>query len=548
MRKITPIFSILVVLIFTISLSAQQKYERKSISYIDALWLASPQAKSLNVKQVDYILATIKETFEMPRFDYNPLPENLLREFIKSARQDKSLTVDEIARLMEAHLIPAIVEILQGAMPERAGELVSEAQKQSFMATKAKEIGITLEEIEKVMNSAYIYLPVMTGYEVTKSKDSDKFTIKIEGGIIWFHIDTGGDKPKVELKVANTTTSQGFGSKEFAYTSAVDNFARNLQVATRDIEEFKLGAAIDEVQGKYVTFGMGKKEGVFIDDCYWVGEYMMKGGERKFVKTGWVRVGEVGDNKRDPIARSTAWAVKKGDWAPGMMLIEHPRLNIDIAFKIIMCQMNISKGTLPLYEGDLTVKDEYDGFAPGCDISAQMNIGSLMNSGQTFFIIGGTFAFANLEFESNTLTDMKTSIPFTWGIHGGLMKKAYFGQLAFVGEAEVGALFFSVQQKFWAGEDYDYTIKNSSIGFQAGLGLEYAHSPDLNFGLRAGYRFYSVADVWDVDGSEYNPDDYTDYNFPKVDHSGLTISLYLHYTPPALPFDPIALLRGAAGE
>ena len=36
--------------------------------------------------------------------------------------------------------------------------------------------------------------------------------------------------------------------------------------------------------------------------------------------------------------------------------------------------------------------------------------------------------------------------------------------------------------------------------------------------------------------------------FPDVNHSGPTFGVYLHWTPPSLPFDPVSMIQGAMGR
>lgn len=140
------------------------------------------------------------------------------------------------------------------------------------MATKAKELGYTVDEIEKVMNSAYIYIPYLTEFTEKKEKNSANITLK--GGIIWFQVVMKDNKPTVKLRVKKSTKSSGFGSEKFALQSAAMNFARNLLVATQSMPEFRLSSTIAEVEGKNITFSLGKKEGIKIDNCFFVGEWM----------------------------------------------------------------------------------------------------------------------------------------------------------------------------------------------------------------------------------------------------------------------------------
>jgi hypothetical protein len=533
---------------------AQDKYERKSISYIDALWLATPEARKVKPEQVSYMLDAIQERIEMPRFDYNPLPELLIKEFVDAANARQSLTIDELARLMEQKLTPRIVNLLDEYVNLRAGELVSAEKQAGFLATKAKELGITLDEIEKVMNSAYIYLPVLTGLKREDAQQKDRYIYTINGGIIWYHIDMSSGQPRVRLRVAQSTMSKGLGSDRFAYESAVDNFARNLEVATKSIAEFKLSTPIAEVDGGNITFPLGLKEGIKLDETFMVGEWVYGAGSDPTFRTdGWVKVGKVGDNTRSDVNCSSAWAIKKGSWARGMSVVEHPRLPIDIAIIPGAGHLSVSQGRIPILIGsDMYITEDYDTYAPGVDLDAHYNLAPLTGVRQSFFLIGGSFAWpATLEFESSMLTMLSSTPPFIWGLHCGYLKKFYFGQLALTSDARIGMKFFTVEQTFkYIWDEYKYTIKNNSLGVQFGLGVDWAATPDFNIGVQTAYKAYTVSDAWTLtidpflDGAILTWDD----SFPEINHSGLFFGLYMHYTPPALSFDPISLIRGALGE
>ncbi|MCF7810027.1 hypothetical protein K9N50_03465 [bacterium] len=528
----------------------QDKYERKSISYINALWLASPSARKLSNDQVSTLLKSVKGQIEMERFDYNPLPQSLISDFVKSANAKDSLSVNQIADLMQKKLTPAILAMLKEYQSIRGEELLSEDKKQTFLATKAKESGVTLEEIEKVMNAAYIYLPVLTGYQKKKDKDTGKITYSINGGIIWFHVSTAGAEPKVVLKVSNTTFSKGYGRDDFAWESAVMNFARNLKVATQDIPEFKLAATIAEVENGTVGFKMGTKEGIHVDDCFFVGEWVeYPGGDMQFDRSGWVRIGKVGDNKNDKIALSTAWAVKKDNWVPGMVVVEHPRLGIDIAVKPMVYKLEVTSGTILMLVGeDIRIVEDYNEYAPGLDLDAHYNLGALTGVSQLFFLVGGNFAFPpDLQIQTTTFTSLTSTPPFVWGIHAGMMKKHYFGRTAVSLAVKGGIRSFTVKQDLSMGStDIEYTISNQSFGVQFDLGFEYAASPDFHIGFIGGYRLFPDMQVWDV---SVNQSGFTmadvDDRFPDVNHVGPCFGVYMHFTPPSLPFDPASMIKGA---
>ena len=121
----------------------------------------------------------------------------------------------------------------------------------------------------------------------------------------------------------------------------------NLQVRTREIDMFKLQSPIAEFVKRTIRFPLGKAEGIKMDEPFFVGEWMeLNDGKIRFEKSGFVRVGTVSDNRTSTGQLSSAWVIKKGDWVRGMMIIEHPRLGIDIAVKPRWFNMNIKEGSI----------------------------------------------------------------------------------------------------------------------------------------------------------------------------------------------------------
>jgi len=339
----------------------------------------------------------------------------------------------------------------------------------------------------------------------------------------------------------------GFGSDKCAYQSAVRNYVRNLQTATRDIKEFKLGAAISEVMDNgHIKFKLGMKEGIVMDDCYLVGEWEMDvNGNVEFVESGWVRVGSIIDNRKDRIALSSAWPIKSGSWAPGMFIVEHPRLNIDVAVKTGLFQTKITGGELPDSDPILKTNDVSD-FAFGADIDFHVNLAPMINLSQTFFVLGGHVSMLSStpEFrDSNEDPTDKATNPFIFGFHGGLMKKIYMGQLALTVEAKAGIKMLSFTQpgKDTFGDDVDYNYSISSITTQLGLGLDWAATPDINVGFMGGYCIAPESDEWTIEEDDNELSYTVNEQDIKVNHSGVAIMLYIHYTPMSLPFDPVDL-------
>lgn len=530
-------FLLIAVLTFNLALGQNDEYSRKSVTFLDAVILASPEARDLSFNQIAYIGKTVKQRVQLPRFDFNPLPENspLTHEFIREVNSHGALSVDEIAEILNRTFVPQIVEIMDEYAEQRASELVDEATKMSFIATKAKDLGITAENLEQVFNSGFIYLPYMNGYSrtVDSEKEDDKtkytVTVSIGGGIFWFKIAYMDGKTSVKPVVKNESTSIGFATKydyadaeENAFEAAVQNYARNLENATKEYDEFKLTTQVAEVVGTKLGFRMGKKEGLRIDDRFIVGEYVESSdGEMKFKKDGFIRIGQIADNRKNSSELSHGYGVIVGDWAPGMSLVEYPRLNLDIY---------ILMGTLPLS----TESSSYD-VEGGGGIGAEIayNIGGITQTPHWYFDLGAMIGGASMSYLGDDIFDSVTRFL----VSGSVMKRMQWRRLDAYGQ-----LGFAHQQTwgYWENSIGDtYTDRNANNGLLVGLGLNYTLSINLTAGIR--YSLYTgESDEW----TRYNADneEVGSISGPALRYSGSGIAFQIIYAPPSLAFDPASAL------
>lgn len=393
---------ILILVIATTALMAQtDEYTRKSITFLDAIILASPSARDMSVRQIDYTADVVKRQVQLERFDFNPIPASsgLMTDFITQVNNADELDMDAISDMLDRTFVAEIVKIIDENAEQRASELVDETARMSFVATKAKDLGITAENLEQVFNSGYIYLPFINGFsEELEAKEEDDVmkyhaSTTISGGILWFKIDYRNGQTSVKPLLKEETRSSGVAAKKDAkesewnsFKAAADNYARNLEVATKDIEDFKLKTQIMEVTGTNIGFNMGRKEGIHIDDRFIVGEMMMNAdGELVFKKDGFARVKAVGNNIVNPGEFSYGYGVIVGDWAPGMSLVEYPTLGIDLYGML---------GVLPL-STDESGFELSSAIAIGIDLA--YNIGELVGTPHWYITAGAALGTAELD-------------------------------------------------------------------------------------------------------------------------------------------------------
>jgi hypothetical protein len=202
------VIALILPFIFTLTMGQELKYERKSISYADVLLVSNPEIK-IEGKQASYLIKKLREYIEMPRFDYNPIPEELVADF-KSELESRgsSISLDEIVELLKEKFVPKIIEILDIEKEIRAQGLLTEAQRNSFIATKAKSLGITAEQAMKIMNSAFIYVPVISKYNTYISGQT--YVVELSAGVVWYRVVYSEDGTS-DLKLTVKKETRGIG-------------------------------------------------------------------------------------------------------------------------------------------------------------------------------------------------------------------------------------------------------------------------------------------------------------------------------------------------
>ena len=559
------------------------RYERKSISYIPAIYIPRSEAYEMRNSEIKFLIKTVKEYIEMPRFDYNELPEGITDEFVRKARKRGGVTPDEMQELLNETVVPVIMDILNTQKEIRARDLVTEEQKQQFITTKAQSYGITAQQLETVLNSAYLYIPYVDWVDFDEEKGMITFTIK--GGLLWYHIVPDVENPRVEPLMKRETTSFGKGQDdqrypfkgellegdEFALYTAVDNFARNLQVATQSIPDFQLAGLVQYAEKNSVEFDLGKREGIKVDDGFYIKEqFESKFGEVDARKVGFVRTIGVGNNKKDATAVSIAAPITGNNFTRGMALLEHPRLPIDVSLRIRLLNFNLQRNTdsvyveLPFTSIDVLsarFPENYSGGIPALDLEAAYHIGRHFDIPMLLFIAGATAGIVPVEAQVRSFEDeywkWDSVYPTLFQFRFGITKKYFWRRYGLQIGGDVGLSAMSATDKIWLPviedgnwkiEDYNISLSNRTVGASVFTGFEYFITPDFTTGITAGFQGYPESAAWsfDIANDSYDITSYGE-DRPTYSINGGFMSIYIQYRPPSLPFDPLNMIRAMVG-
>jgi hypothetical protein len=550
----------------TFAQDTQVRYMRKSISFVDALL---PLGKvEMSLTQKEFLLAEIHREIAMPRFDYNPLPPSLTQGFQDTLREMGGRDLDAVSEAMNRTLVPEILRILDYEKELRASGLVSEVERHSFIVDKAKETGITESDLWAVMNSAYIYLPVLYRAEIEINHRDNSASVDLEGAILWYRVvvtDSGSTVTQLAQKSAKgyawSRLDGSYGKRgrnldgaRYAFTAAAETFARNLRVATQQIPDFQLSNPLTQTGSGWVEFSLGRVEGVDLDDKFVVAEYdQLADGSLKQHRLGMVRVTRVGKSN-DGSSDTRARTIIGSGYQPGMMAIEHPRLPIDISFRLVLLPISVSTGVVNLSQSgstsdyDLYFDQSVENRIYAGQLWFNYNLAQTTHLPQFFVSIYGELGGGQLTGGQAFGASLPAGV--YWGLGGGLAKKFYLNRLHLGLEATLSYAQYQIEgQSEFGGGMVDWKWRIDNLGATLNGNLEIALGYDLNLGGGVCYRAFADTDGWEDPRRATQPAGGQNPNgLPKLTFSGWGTQVYLTWSLPTLAADPIKIARGIFGR
>lgn len=560
---------VIVFFFLTINVFAQQgKYVRKSVSSLKSVWIKPGALENVNNVQMDIFNNFMKFYVEVPRFDFNVLPQNQIDEFLRQANALSDVNTEKLSEVMENTVVQDILKILNDpeVKENRGDKLKSEADLQTFAATKAKSLGLTTEQLETLMNSAYIYLPYVTKF--ASERDGSNLKLKIEGGIIWWQVVVKSDgevriekvldattsgENEIDLEAKNILTGKKRNYDEYSFGDftvkttpemyvqgdAMLTFAKNLGVKTKELDDFKLQAQIAEKIGNNYSFNLGLSEGVHLDDGFFLIELTEdENGNEKKVDMGFIRITNTGKNIDDPLALSSAIQMYGEEGGVGSLVMEYPRLGMDIRARFgLKTGMNIPAeytnipGFYQILKSDATS-------AMMMDVDFSYNLAPIINSSQTFLDIGFSIGLPLAKYSTEAVSDGVVAL--VWDIGLGASKKFWRGRT----NVPV-AIMFNFQSFSMGSEDIQYNI--SSFGFSLTSGVEYMLKADivLNVGLEMNLTTKPGRVSLTYDGEEIysitDPDAVAEL-YPDLYLGGWTFKIGIDYALRQLPFNIFGFL------
>ncbi|MEA2030051.1 MAG: hypothetical protein U9N55_00430 [candidate division Zixibacteria bacterium] len=510
------------------------KSQRRSISYIDLL-VKSNTKYNISSTNKRYYLSQVEKAVKQSRFDLNVLPEKYIQQF-KSEAASKNLTLEKMDEQLKSTIVPHLLRVLDYYKKSRA---LPEVERERFIVVKAKEEGITADDLARVMNSAYIYMPFVESYEV--KGDSSFKQVKLKGGVAWYHLVFEKNQPVVKFvgrdiaKFGSTASmkdtldkKQRVSPLECAFREATRGLCKNLTV--RVAERFPLQIPLEEIDGRWASFRLGKSEGIHIDDKYRVVQYFEdENGKLEEGRVGHLMVARVADNSNDKTKMSRGKGII-GGYETGMMALEHPRIGVDLTIGAALIPLKID--SMIVSTEYLSIDKDYSDGAYVGQASLQYNLAKTTGISQLFFNLQGSFGVASIDGKILG-EDLPTATVL--GYSAGISKKFYLSRL--VVKLDASGIWQRISMKKTIDEvEYQYLIEN--FGARVGGGIEFVLGIDLNIGVSGYYRYMENNSFVDLKVDGEIPTWWSDKPYEDkitFDQEGFEGQVYVAYSLPSLP-------------
>jgi hypothetical protein len=579
------IYCALLVVFIVISVSSQT-YKKKTVSYVDKVLV--PAQFHLSMEQTDFIKRAVARNIDFERFNYAPLPENVVASFRAEASSLTKFTPDDVKPVLDRTLAPQLLHILDVNKELLSKQNLSEVERNTFLATKAKAAGLSANQLEAILNSGYFYIPFVGNYVHTVKKDvreekDDKgkvtkkvpfthYTHELELGLLWYKLNVDASN---NVSVAFIGRALGWKSGSMsrsaekddekkddadgkAFEEVVDVSSKNIGLETKRMDAFKLTGGVTETSATGLRLSLGTREGVGLDDTYWIEEMEeTESGQIIRTKRGFVKIRDVGDNKRDESATSYSQVITGTNYSAGLEATELPLLGMNALFSFTMFPAKISayntrSVTLPpislddsKYNFGVKVYSESKS-AVGGMFALQTSLAHATKISELWFHIGVNVGVTTIDGKfyvpasGGTTDSLDIGASLTGSINAGLVKKFYFRRYGLVLQADVK---YSLLRMSAGGKDptdnsdITYKLTNGALGFDARAGLETYITPTFSIGIAAEYDIYGVVNSYTAVVSDKSNNDITkktDAPGPDLNYGGVGYYVWINYSIPSL--------------
>jgi hypothetical protein len=539
------------------------KFDRKSVTIV-------PLSLNNNYDQLSNMIEISQHMNASSRFDFNYLSKSELenaqslfsRVSFDKIYPNNSSNFNVLENIIrDSKILDAVIESA-GNIDSISARVKRSQKRITTTATESMKISRpTVAEMIKLINGAFIGIPVL--FESVVNNGNGVAT----GCYYWFRLDVSNVKtwdPTTNLPAVNEIVLTQYDSFSDNYSvqpydknnltsillnsvsdetsaelampldiRAARKFTRKALDKILNKDEFKVRGTIQDVSNG-IRFDLGKREGIYLDQGYKVYELRLNNNNKtESHYVGFARVNKVADNRVKIDALSDLYPII-GSYDAGYTVASHDQL-FDVSVKPSFKTVKVPKefGSVLAMYLDKDISQTF-----GIDGEIKYNIAPLIGATQLFIGAEVGLGFSGSKVLTDNIDGLTVSPPMCLDIYGFLQKKIWFFRTALTFQIEAGYSSFGISGKY---NDNDWGVSTGSFGFGGSVGLQYAISPDINFGITAGYRevlkpvslHVVYADQNKIDYKKTdNPYIWSMSNLDNFDLSGVELTIEVSYSIP----------------
>ena len=426
---------------------------------------------------------------------------------------------DSFRRKLENYLNSDVKNVfgnlLDASVEQRYSEL-SEKEQETFMVTKAKELGLSADFVKKLLNSSYIFAahvsPIGGSGKVVRSKHKSavtglpyysfdveiELTVNVVFMIYHYNFETKlfehyGDIVGHPGSISGSTDTafqiiptpaQVMAVFNDVFRTAIKAASINANYQLKQDDNFAIFMPVKNTDGKKIESEFGVMEDIRIDHPFSIFETV----DGKTRRKGFARARKVALNCKD-CAEPTIIKVTNGNAEEGDQLREYPWTGLYFNLGL---------------ENNVASVDGTDGvedigvifFGPGLHLGADVDLGYVLNRSALSEFYFRAFLDLNFGFTSKDDEESKhLSELLTWFGGGvGIAKRFYTGSGGFFFAPAIDAAYHGTLNDNWDFQRFTLTPQ---------IQLGFSSTPSFDFIIKAGWNigFLTKAEYLEEDVS-----------------------------------------------
>ena len=532
------------------------KYQRKSIASIDQVVVLSDEYDLIDPMDVKRIW---EPYIALSRFDRNILPDSLSKLFLEAISVSANHTVESLGNLVNVIYATEIQALLVDPVIQKARiEQFKNKHTYTFESGKGNSYSVTASDLEVLFSSAFFYIPYIRNVRFNKQfytkkiddkkKKMKQLSLGIDAGVIWYQIKILPDQT-VKVEYVDTLKSSSYQSQdegiyyeddvmiENLLSGCLTHIGEDFAYNTKQLSAFKLRGRIESANNNSLFLDLSEREGVSLDDYFWIMEDYQVSEGYKSKKIGLSFVSRfVNDQGKLPLSKATQIFGKKhhlGSWVK-----ESPRYGLSLTLNLgYFDGFYIDARDAELLLGSFFTNNVTSALGLDASFSYLLSKSIIkLPVSQLFFDVNAGLAPVNIDY-GTLINRVDFSSKFIGGINVGFRKLFWYHQLAFQPFIYIGNHTFQISKEmnfsFSEDDDSDEPVfKLNQAVLKYGFILEKMISPYLLANI-SFYRTFGLGGVSKHYILNYDQFDETSYtvtaDYSSLDWYGVSFGVRLFY-------------------